>query len=145
MIKKATLTSITLCIILGIALFMGMYLWFVYNANESGVSLDSKYSNIYTNLNSTQDSLEDSLNEIRNTAYDLQEPDSYLSVAFGGLRGLLALLLLPFKIFNAALNSFFIITTGIEIPNWAYVALYLTIFTIIVLVIVGLIKGETKT
>lgn len=142
---NTTLTEITLCIILGLSLFMGMYLWFVWNANESGVSIEPRYSSIYTNLNSTEDSLESSLNEIKDTANDLEEPDSYLAVAFGGLRGLLALLILPFKIFNAAISSFFIITTGIEIPTWAYVGLYLTIFTIIVLVIVGLIKGESKT
>jgi len=143
--NKATLTGVTLAIILGLTLFLGMYTWFKWNADESGVSIDSKYSNIYSNLNTTESELESSLEEIKDVANELEEPESYLAVAFGGLRGLLALLILPFKIFNAAISSFFIITTGIEIPSWAFVGLYLTIFTVILFVIIGLIKGEQKT
>ena len=143
--NKATITGISLSIILGIALFMGMYLWFFWNAGEAGVSVEAKYSSIYTNLNSTENDLDTSFNKIKDSVENLTEPRDYLAVAFSGLTGLLTVLRLPLEIFNAAISGLYQISTGMELPSWAFTAIYLTIFIIIILAIVGWIKGEAKS
>jgi len=140
-----TITGITLSIILGITLFLGMYLWFYWNTNEAGITVEPKYASIYTNLNSTEKGLDTSLNNIRNAVNKTTEPRDYLTVAFFGLVGLLEVLKLPFEIFNAAINGLYQIATGMEIPSWAFIGIYLAIFTIILFAIIGWIKGEAKS
>ena len=54
-IKKAnTLTGLVISILLGIGFFTGMFLFWNYNAAESGQVIDSKYNNTYTNLTAYQ-------------------------------------------------------------------------------------------
>ena len=143
--NKATITGITLSIILGIALFMGMYLWFYWNIGETGIAVEPKYSSIYTNLNSTENNLDTSFNKIKDAVANVTEPADYLGVAFSGLTGLLTVLKLPLEIFNAAISGLYQIATGMELPSWAFTAIYLTIFAVIIIAIIGWIKGEAKS
>jgi len=145
MIKKnATLTSVVLSLILVFGIFIGSYLWMNWNAEDSGITLDSKYGNVYSNLSSQQTSLESNINDIREAVKNIVEPESIYQMAMNGLKGLLYVLKLPLTFVDTAVSSYLTIGTLVEIPSFVKSLITLSIIATIVLLIVAILKGEPK-
>ena len=142
--KNATLTGIVFSIILAFAIFTGSYLWISYNATDSGVVLDSKYSDSYNEILVQQNKLNNTIGDIRDSFEAVTEPTSIYSVAFNGLKGLLSVVKLPIQFVGIAVSTYLNIGTLVELPSWVKVLIILSITTIIILVILALIKGEAK-
>lgn len=143
--KQATLTGIIFSIILAFAIFTGCYIWISFNATDSGVILDSKYSDSYANLNAQQNQLNNTIGDIRNSFEKVVEPESIYSVAFNGLKGFLSIVKLPIQFVGIAVSTYLNLGTLVELPSWVKVLIILSITTIIILVVFALLKGEQKT
>jgi len=142
--KSATLTAIIFSIILVFGIFTGCYLWINWNADDSGVVLDSKYSAAYNETLLQQTELNNTITKIRDSFDKVTEPTSIYSVAFNGLKGLLYVVLLPIQIIDVAVSTYLNIATLVELPAWIKILITLSITTIIVLVVFALLKGEQK-
>lgn len=143
--KSATLTSIVFSIILAFAIFTGCYLWINYNAIDSGVILDSKYSASYNETLLQQNKLNNTITDIRDSFNAITEPTSIYSVAFNGLKGFLSIVLLPIQMVGIGVSTYLNLGTLVELPTWVRILIILSITTIIILVVFALLKGEQKT
>jgi hypothetical protein len=146
MIKKnATLTEFILGMMLVIGVFVGLFLWYQSNMQSAGVNIDNKYNNTYTNLYSKINETDSVINEIVTASNNLREADSIYAVAINGIKGLMSVLLLPIKFISIAENSIVSFLTILEIPSWVKAIILISIVTVIVLILVGIFKGEPKT
>jgi hypothetical protein len=143
-IKKAnTLTGLVISILLGIGFFTGMFLFWNYNATESGQVIDSKYNNTYTNLTAYQTPLDNNVQEIRNAMNKLTSADNTWQVAWNGFIGLGQVLKLPISMITTALGVYSSLEGSLDIvPSWVTALIFIGITAVIVFLILSNLKGE---
>lgn len=143
-IKKAnTLTGLTISILLGIGFFTGMYLFWSYNATESGLAIESKYNNTYSNLTYYQTPLENNIQDIRDAMNKLASADNTWQVAWNGFVGLGNILKLPISMISTALGVYSSLEGSLDvIPSWVTGLVFIGITAVIVFLILSNLKGE---
>lgn len=141
------MTGVIMTLLVVFGLFFGMYQYVSYNLNSAGVTIDPDYSQSYADLNTSMDDLEANVNQITNTARNISQADYNVAlVAWNGAVGIVQTIGLFFNVFDVAINVFNAIFPPLAIlPNWIKVLIEIGIISIIVLVILGLVKGEQKT
>ena len=143
-IKKAnTLTGLVISVLLGIGFFTGMYLFWSYNATESGQVIDSDYNNTYSNLTYYQTPLENNVQAIRDAMNGLASADNTWQVAWNGFVGLGNVLKLPISMISTALGVYSSMEGSLEIvPSWVTALVLIGVTAVIVFLILSNLKGE---
>lgn len=143
--KNANLTGVILSVLLVIGVFVGMFLWYKVNMESAGMSIDGTQSAAFTNINSKVNDVNTVVTDIIDSANNLTETSSLYVVAIYGIKGLINLLKMPLKFLAIIKDSFLAFVTMIEIPKWIVTIISVTIMVIIVLIVIGIMKGEPKT
>jgi cell division protein FtsB len=139
-----TLTGIIMSLLIIIAIYIGMFSYLQYNANEAGKTIDSKYQSSYDKLQESQAEIDQNNKDIENAFGTVEEADKDF-FGLNGLKGLLAVLKMP-KIYisttketaEALISS----TDEGVTPTWLKTLVYIGIATLIILLILAIIKGE---
>lgn len=142
--NSASMTGLVMSILLGIAIFTGMYLFWNYHANESGNPITGDYNTTYNNLTSSQTSLSNNINDIRNRITTIKTSDSIYLMAWNGFLGLGDILKLPINFIDTVVgltNTLNFAVNGI-VPSWAMVLAITGITAFIVFLILKNLKGE---
>ena len=144
--KPATLTGVVFGLIFVIGIFTGMFLWLSHNTSNSGVNLDSKYTEAFNQLNgSTQAKLSNNINDIKDSFNNIKEADSTWQVAWNSLLGLSSTLKLPINFMATALEAMNISMVGIDyVPEWFKVLAGIGITALILFIVIAILKGEAK-
>lgn len=140
--SNATLTSVVMSLILGIALFTGMFIWMNKSAEDSNQTVDSKYSDVYEQYNTQTSNLNTKLTEMRNNFKNIVEPKSVYQVAINGLQGLGNVLLIPVYFIDYIINTITATQTFLDIPDWVKTLLGVALLAFLVLLIIKTLKGE---
>ncbi len=145
-VKKAnTLTSLTMSLLLVIGLFTGMFLWWNYNAENSGITLDSKYNSTYGNITAASSDLTDNVDAIKNNLDNIKEAETTWQVAWNGLKGLGNTLKLPISFVSTSLATATSLEFSLDyIPAWARTLFFIGITALVVFLVLSLLKGDPK-
>ncbi len=145
-IKKAnTLTSLVVTLLMVIGLFSGMFIWWNWNAQDSGVTLDAKYNSSYGNITAARNDLSDNVNAIKNNVDNIKEAETTWQVAWNGLKGIGNTLKLPISFVSTSLATY----TGLEfaldyIPAWARTLFFIGITALVVFLVLSVLKGDPR-
>jgi len=143
--SSTTITGITISLLIVMAIFTGMYLWLNMNLDKSGASMDDSYVQTYVKLNASQAKLDSNINDIKNTfgAEDgLKEADSGF-FGLNGLKGMLALLKMPFTMVDVAGETLEATSINLTIiPSWVKVLVTIGIVAVIIFALIAALKGE---
>jgi hypothetical protein len=144
--KSATMTDIVLSLILLIGMFTGMFLWLNSNIEDSGVTMDAKYTDAFNQLNgSTQTGLYNNINSIKNAIENIGEADSTWQVAWNGFKALGETLKLPISFLSSAIGAMNIGFISLDfIPEWVKALAGMAITVFIVFILLSILKGDPK-
>lgn len=144
--KSSSMTGVVLSVILLIGIFTGMFLWLNANVNDSGVTMDSKYTDAYTRLNtSTRTGLYKNINEIKESIQNIGEADSTWQVAWNGFKALGETMKLPISFLGSTLEAMNITFISLDfIPEWAKALIGMAITIFIVFILLSILKGDAK-
>ena len=146
-IKKSglTLTSLVITFLIVIGMFTGLFIWLQRNVDDAGVTLDSKYSDTYSKLNDTITPIDTRVNQIRNSLNKISEAENAVQVAWNGLKGLGATLLLPVAFIQSANNMVEALTINLDvIPSWIKTLAIIGIIATVTFLILSALKGDPK-
>lgn len=142
--RKQSINSAVLTMILIIGVFFGMFIWFNQNVQDASLTVDSKYNETYTRLQTVQDDIDTNVNSIKTNLDDIKEADNSFQVAWNGLKGLGNTLKLPVTfISNAYELAAALIIPADFLPQWAKNLMFLAIISFFVLLILAKLSGES--
>lgn len=143
---EASLFSLILSMVLVIGVFTGLFLWVSMNAEEQGVTIDSKYNQTYQAFSSATNNISNNIDEISENTKGITEADNALQVAWNGLKGLGSVLKLPIKFVDSGQTLFDASSTQVTgiIPSWAVTLIRILIIAFMVLLVVYLLMGGGK-
>ena len=142
--SASTLTGLVMSILLVIGIFTGMFLYWNYNANESGNLITGEYNVSYTNLTRSQATLKTNIDDIRNRITKIKTSDSIYVMAWNGFLGLGDILKLPISFIDTVIgisDTLEFSITGI-IPSWFTSLALIGLTAFIVFLILKNLKGE---
>ncbi len=139
--------GVIMSVLMVMVIFYGAFNYISDNYISSGITIPGNYSNSYTDLQAAQDSLNTSTEGIKNATRGIAEADgNILTIAWNGLTGLASTLRLFIGIIDISLATWDAILPGLSfLPGWLKLLTELAIIITIILVIIGLFKGENKT
>jgi hypothetical protein len=146
-IKKSTvnLTSFVFGLILFLGIFTGMFLWLNKNVNDSGNTIDDKYTNAYNQLNSTQSELDDNIESIKESFTNIGEADNTWQVAWNGFKALGETMKLPINFIDTVLQELHITFIALDyVPEWFKTLAGMAITALVVFLVLALLKGESN-
>ena len=120
-VKKSvsTLTDLVVILLLVIGLFTSCFIWLQTNANDAGLTIDSKYNTTYTRLNEARDEIDDNVQNIKTATDNIREAENTYQVAWNGLKGLGSALKLPISFVSTAEKTYEAISISLDvIPTW---------------------------
>jgi len=142
---QSSLTGTVISLLLVIVVFSGFFLWFKMNTDEAGLTIDSKYNDTYAKLSDASVGISDDVYLIKDSASAVVEADSTYQVAWNGLKGLGAVLLLPIRFITSAFAVWQAIIMNLDmVPPWLKVIIEIGIVAFIVFLILSIAKGDPK-
>jgi hypothetical protein len=146
MIKKSetTLASVVVSLLIVMAIFYGGYLYISANAMDASLTIPANYTDTYDRLQSEEALLKSNVNEIKSAASNVSEADVGFATAWNGLKGLIAVVKVPFNLVSigqAVTNLMITPLTG-YVPSWAIVLIDIGIIMLIVFIIWSILKGD---
>lgn len=142
--KGVTIASFMLSIVLLIALFSGMYLFYVSQFELAEKTVPSEYTSLYQNLSDEQKTMEIKTEALRNTVSDIQETESIAIQGYYAIKGFgQALALIP-GVLNSGVDTFEVVTENrfLKIfPSWFYPAIVTSLVILIVFALLRAIGG----
>lgn len=144
--SQSSFFGIVITFLLVIGIFTALFLWMNLNATEQGVTIDSKYNTTYGAYQNATDSIESNIDDINSAAKNVKEADSTWQVAWNGLKGLASVLKLPLSAIDSGQTIYDSSLTQADgiLPNWAIVLFRIAIIALIVLIVVAVMKGDSK-
>lgn len=145
--KAATMTGSIIVILITIGLFFGMYQYIVFNYQNAGTEFTTNYTQGYDDLNVSMYDLKYDVDALKNTAQNITQADSNIAlIAWNGLTGIAQTIRLLFSIVDVGINVFNAIFPALAfIPTWLKILIETGIIATLILIIIGLFKGEQKT
>ena len=145
--KRGTFTLIGLVVslLIVIGIFLGCYLYLDFNVDSAGLTMDSKYSEMYSNLTASQEDLETNVQAIKGNLENVTQSEETWQQVWNGLKGLGNTLKLPITFVNTALSVWDSLITGTDIvPGWVIPLVFTGILAAIVFLVLSILKGEPK-
>ena len=148
MIKKSagTLWGVVISLIILMGMFYGMYNFIDENATEANKTIDSVYQGTYTNLSASEARLDATQRSIKSGVSNLTEAEASFGSAWNGLKGLVAVVLLPLNfidIASAVTEGMIESSMGI-LPSWALTLIKLAIGMFILFIVWSIFKGDSN-
>ena len=143
--KSAGLTGVVITLLLVMGFFSGMFLYWEWNAEDAGLSVDSKYNDTYQNLSEAQEGLSDNVDEIKENYEDVKEADNAFQVAWNGLKGLGNTMKLPISFLTSSLATYTAFETSLDsiIPDWVKNIIIIGITAGIVFLVLAILRGRS--
>lgn len=142
--RGVTIASFMLSIVLIIALFSGMYFFYVSQFNLAEENVPAEYTSLYQNLSSEQKVLENKTEALRDTVSDIKETESVAIQGYYAIKGFgQALALIP-SVLNSGVDMFEVITQNRFLsifPSWFYPAVITSLVILIVFALLRAIGG----
>lgn len=144
--SEATLFSLIMSMIIIIGIFIGLFFYVGYKANQQGIVIDNKYNITYQNYINATDDISSNIDKIATGAKSLKDAPFSWQTAWNGIVGLGALLKLPLNFVDTGSNLYESSSTQAEgiIPDWAFPLIWIGIIGLIVLIVVSVLKGDTN-
>jgi len=145
-IKKAmSLSGLTMTLIIVMAFFFGMFLYWNQNLSDTGEPMNSKYVEVYTHLNSSMYTLDNNVNAIKSNVQNITEADNAYQVAWNGLKGLGNTLKLPISFVSTSIGVFTAITAPVDfLPTWVIALFFIGATALIIFLVLSILKGDPK-
>lgn len=145
--KAATLGGVFMTIILVMGLFFGLFGYLVNSYDDAGIETDSDYLALNDSITYWQTNLTTNVNDIEDSASQISEADANVfQVAWNGLTGLASTIQLFFGLIAVSIGLSQALLPQLNfLPFWVIPLTRVAITIIIVLVIIGAFKGESKT
>lgn len=141
--SASTLIGLVVSIVFAMAFFTGMYLWWQVNADDVGLSIDSKYNETYARLDNASLTLDDNIQDIKDGVTGIKEADNAWQVAWNGLKGLGNVLKLPVSFVSSAYDTVMALFIPLDfIPTWVKTLALITIIAGVVFLILSILKGD---
>lgn len=123
-IKKGVgILDFILIVVIGVLAFSVMFNWIVVNSNEAELNIDARYNDSFINLTENQLAMDTTTKQLRGSLNNITEAKGVVSTAFFGLRGMLAIFLLPLQIFDPVLETLSLAVDLLDfVPNGVKVA-----------------------
>jgi hypothetical protein len=144
--SQSSLALVIFLIIFSMGIFYAGFYWIEANAEESGRVVDAMYNDSFTSLKAEEGSLNTTIQGIKDGITGVTEADSTFGAALNGLKGLLNVFKLPLNLVSigwqvvqatlAPVTSLF--------PSWAASLIEIGVITFIVLIILAILKGDSK-
>lgn len=139
------LTTLIIGIIIVFALFNATYPLVSTSIESGNYSVPAEYSESYSRVNESQTELNENLDELKNKISNTTDAPSIFQAVWNGITGLVVAIKVPLKFIDLSLNTLAIFTGWGVIPGWVSVLIYSGLLAAIVILILGLLKGESKT
>ncbi len=145
--KAGTLGGVFLTLLLVMGLFFGMFGFIAENYDNAGITEDSGFLTMNDSLVEYQENISANIAEIQDTAQSINEADgNIIQVAWNGLTGIGPTIRVFFSTVNIATGMWQSLIPGLNfIPTWVVMLVQLGIVISIILLILGALKGESKT
>lgn len=141
--KSADLTGLVLIIILVLGSFSAMFLYWQKNADDSGVTIDTKYNETYQNLSAAQTDLDKNVQAIKDNYNNMTEAETAFQVAWNGLKGLGNTLKLPISFLSTALATYTAFDYSLDyIPTWIKTLVVIGITAFIIFLLLAVLRGR---
>jgi len=139
----ATLTSVVISLLIVMGMFFAGYEYLTEHASSAGVTIDSKYGDIYSELENASNELDENVNAIKSSLDDVKEAESTFQVAWNGLKGLGNALKLPVTFVSTSILTWSASITFIDfLPDWALPLIFIGIVAFVVFLVLKILKGE---
>ncbi len=143
--NSSTLTGLVIVILLTLGFFIGLYTFLEDSVDESGNTLDDKYSSTFSNLSETQSNLKGNIDNIKDNIEAIREADNTFLVAWNGFKGLGNTLLLPVTLVTTGIETYTVLEFSLDfIPLWVKSLAIIGITTVIIFLILSILKGEPR-
>jgi len=141
--KQAALGTIITAMIIGIAIYFGMFLYWQGLSVQSGNNVSEEYQNIYDKLEISKERIDSEQVKLETASSNLAEADSTWQVAWNGLKGLGTALKSLTAFIGITHDSVTVVQTEKPlVPGWVYGLLIAGILITLVLVILSILKGD---
>jgi len=139
--------GIIVSVLMVMFIFYGSFNYISSNYIEANVTIPGNYSSSYEDLQAAQTNLTVTTESIKSSAQGIAEADgNILTVAWNGLTGLASTIRLFIGIIDISISTWNAILPGLSfLPGWVKLLVELAIIVTLVLVVIGLFKGESKT
>lgn len=142
---NSTMTSVLMSLILVMAIFTGMYLWWENNATSSGYNLEGVYQDTYSNINKSQSDLDNNIEAIKTSFNNIKEADNTFQVALNGMKVLGSTLKLPISFVDTTLQTYSYMEKPLDyIPTWVKVFSIMSLTILILFIVLSILKGDGK-
>lgn len=142
-----TFTGVVISVLIVMALFYGTFEYLSTNYISANVTEQIGYNQSYADLQESEATLNESIENIKGAARNISEADGgVVAVAWNGLKGLASTMRLFFAVIDVAIDVWNAILPGLSfLPTWTKLLIEMALVITVVMVIVGLFKGEART
>jgi len=143
-----TLFGILLVVIISIGIFIVLYNYLNWNANNSNINLGDNYSNSLNSLNNATDRLNSNVKDIQEGLKKVQEPQEGIFNVLAGLKGLASVGLIPLSMIDITTQSYLafrsIVETNTHIPSFILDLSTTLILIFTIFVLWSVLRGEQQ-
>jgi predicted PurR-regulated permease PerM len=141
--NRSNMLGFLTTMILVVGFFIGGYLIFAENMQDSGKVVNSQYTTFYQQVNQTSTNLNNRGDDINNNLQAIKETENPLQMLWNGMKGL-GSSLLAFRDFSLDSSALVAQTFNIVpiIPTWIQSLITLFVLIFVVFLIYKVIKGE---
>lgn len=140
-----TMSSLTISLLIVIALFNGFFLFYSQQMDDNNLELDDKYGNISIGLLESQEEIDNLSRSLEEQIDEVREAEETYLAAINGFKALGAALILPIQLTSISVGTTTeLLTTDGLIPE-SYQSLFLVgIVVVILLLAISVLKGDPK-
>lgn len=145
--SMSTLMSLVGTIVVFIAIFTVMFLWLVSNANDAGVTVDTRYNESYDRVIEQQGQLNETVTDIQDKLEGITEADNVVQVAWNGMQFLGTTILATKDFVDVTIGSFSAvadISSAIGVSPSIIALITIVLIAFVVFLVIANLKGEPK-
>jgi len=145
--KGGTLAGVFSSLLLIMALSFGLSGYISYNYESANITEQIGYNESNTKLQLAEDNLNNKIEEIKNSTSKISAADSNVAlVAWNGLVGIGQTIILFIGLIDISQSVWSALVPGLSfLPDWVQLLIEMGVVIWIILIIIGALKGESKT
>jgi len=146
---KMSIVTILFVMITIIAVFSGLFMFYISEANQSGVPINNGMNASFSNITARQAEIDNTTQQIRDKASQLAEAQSggiggAIITTVAGFSATIQLMFQTITTGLALMTDMFSALVGVAIPGWAFAAVFTAITAYIVFAIIKIISGRIE-
>ena len=141
----STVTGLIMSLIIVMAIFSGLYLYFIDQVAESGRTLDDKYIAVNNNVTEISSSVDNNVQDIVDKWDSVVQADSAAFAVWNSFTGLGLILKLPFSFLEDSTNLVQQLFAPLGVlPGWVISLSFTALTAYIILLLLKVLKGEPQ-